>query len=132
MAGVLEADPDVEVVGTVGVDDVPQFFHHLDARVQGEGQVDDGGAQARDGHGVEDEAGVDAEVAAGSAPAGPDKVGVQVQAAADAAGEIDWPDSVAADKAYSNRPCCEYLRRRGIRHTIREKTDSQAAPLRKG
>ncbi|MGW1497861.1 transposase [Streptomyces mirabilis] len=42
------------------------------------------------------------------------------------------PDSVAADKACSNRPCCEYLRRRGTRHTIPEKTDSQAARPRKG
>nr|AAZ23094.1 possible transposase [Streptomyces fradiae] len=42
------------------------------------------------------------------------------------------PDSVAADKAYSNRPCREYLRHRSIRHTIPEKTDSQAARLRKG
>ncbi|MFI2763601.1 IS5 family transposase [Streptomyces echinatus] len=42
------------------------------------------------------------------------------------------PDSVAADKAYSNRPCRVYLRRRGVRHTIPEKTDSQAARLRKG
>nr|WP_075018374.1 IS5 family transposase [Actinacidiphila rubida] len=42
------------------------------------------------------------------------------------------PDSVAADRAYSNRPCREYLRRRGIPHTIAEKTDSQAARLRKG
>lgn len=42
------------------------------------------------------------------------------------------PDSLAADKAYSNGPCREYLRRRGIRHTIPEKTDSQAARLRKG
>ncbi|WUD72272.1 IS5 family transposase [Streptomyces sp. NBC_00510] len=42
------------------------------------------------------------------------------------------PDSVAADKAYSNHPCREYLRRRGIRHTIPEKTDSRAACLRKG
>ncbi|WP_442813077.1 IS5 family transposase [Streptomyces sp. NBC_01800] len=42
------------------------------------------------------------------------------------------PDSVAADKAYSNGPCREYLRRRGIRHAIPEKTDSQAARLRKG
>ncbi|CAL9644865.1 IS5 family transposase ISBli8 [Streptomyces sp. enrichment culture] len=42
------------------------------------------------------------------------------------------PDSIAADKAYSNGPCREYLRRRGIRHTIPEKTDSQAARLRKG
>uniref|UniRef100_UPI003BAC58E9 IS5 family transposase n=1 Tax=Streptomyces sp. NBC_01001 TaxID=2903713 RepID=UPI003BAC58E9 len=42
------------------------------------------------------------------------------------------PNSVAADKAYSNGPCREYLRRRGIRHTIPEKTDSQAARLRKG
>ncbi|MFE6848897.1 hypothetical protein [Streptomyces sp. NPDC057686] len=42
------------------------------------------------------------------------------------------PDSLAADKAYSNGPCREYLRRWGIRHTIPEKTDSQAARLRKG
>ncbi|WP_399220739.1 IS5 family transposase [Streptomyces sp. T12] len=42
------------------------------------------------------------------------------------------PDSLAADKAYSNSPCREYLRRRGIRHSIPEKTDSQAARLRKG
>ncbi|WP_435812254.1 IS5 family transposase [Streptomyces olivaceoviridis] len=42
------------------------------------------------------------------------------------------PDSLAADKAYSNGPCREYLRRRGIRHTIPEKSDSQAARQRKG
>ncbi|MGW2787958.1 IS5 family transposase [Streptomyces populi] len=42
------------------------------------------------------------------------------------------PDSVAADRAYSNGPCREYLRRRSIRHTIPEKTNSQAARLRKG
>ncbi|MFD6286877.1 IS5 family transposase, partial [Streptomyces sp. NPDC060205] len=42
------------------------------------------------------------------------------------------PDSVAADRAYSNRPCREYLRRRGVRYTIPEKTNSQAARLRKG
>ncbi|WP_373560594.1 IS5 family transposase [Streptomyces sp. 1222.2] len=42
------------------------------------------------------------------------------------------PDSLAADKAYSNGPCREYLRRRGIRHTIPEKTDSQASRQRKG
>ncbi|MFE3143133.1 IS5 family transposase [Streptomyces scopuliridis] len=42
------------------------------------------------------------------------------------------PESLAADKAYSNGPVREYLRRRGIRHTIPEKTDSQAARLRKG
>ncbi|GLW02787.1 IS5 family transposase [Streptomyces lavendulae subsp. lavendulae] len=42
------------------------------------------------------------------------------------------PDSVAADKAYSNRPCREYLRRRGIPHTIPEKADSRAARLRRG
>lgn len=42
------------------------------------------------------------------------------------------PDSLAADKAYSNGPIREYLRRRGIPHTIPEKTDSQAARLRKG
>ncbi|WP_408645948.1 IS5 family transposase [Streptomyces odonnellii] len=42
------------------------------------------------------------------------------------------PDSVAADKAYGNGPCRQYLRRRSIRHTIPEKADSQAARLRKG
>lgn len=41
-------------------------------------------------------------------------------------------DSLAVDKAYSNGPCREYLRRRGIRHTIPEKADSQAARLRTG
>ncbi|MFC9589393.1 IS5 family transposase [Streptomyces sp. NPDC056944] len=41
------------------------------------------------------------------------------------------PDSLTADKAYSNGPCREYLRRRGIRHTIPEKTDSRTARLRK-
>ncbi|OKJ65523.1 transposase [Streptomyces sp. CB02009] len=42
------------------------------------------------------------------------------------------PDSLAADRAYSNGLIREYLRRRGIRHTIPEKTGSQAARLRKG
>ncbi len=42
------------------------------------------------------------------------------------------PDSVRADKAYSNGPCRQYLRQRGIRHTIPEKTDSKATRLRKG
>jgi hypothetical protein len=42
------------------------------------------------------------------------------------------PDSLAADKAYSNGPVREHLRRRSIPHTIPEKTDSQAARLRKG
>lgn len=42
------------------------------------------------------------------------------------------PDSLAADRAYSNGSIREYLRMRGIRHTIPEKTDSQAARLRKG
>lgn len=42
------------------------------------------------------------------------------------------PDSLAEDKAYSNGPVRDYLRRRGVRHTIPEKTDSQAACLRKG
>lgn len=42
------------------------------------------------------------------------------------------PDSVTADKAYSNGPCREYLRRRGIRHIIPEKTDSWAARMRRG
>ncbi|WP_405809024.1 transposase [Streptomyces sp. NBC_01520] len=35
------------------------------------------------------------------------------------------PDSLTADRAYSNGPIREYLRRRGIRHTIPEKTDSR-------
>ncbi|MFC5664112.1 hypothetical protein ACFP3U_14105 [Kitasatospora misakiensis] len=39
---------------------------------------------------------------------------------------------MATDRAYNNGPCRDYLRRRGIRHTIPEKTDSQAARLRKG
>ncbi len=42
------------------------------------------------------------------------------------------PDSVTADKAYSNGPCRQYLRRRDIRHTIPGKADSQAARLGKG
>ncbi|MEV5779258.1 transposase [Streptomyces antimycoticus] len=42
------------------------------------------------------------------------------------------PGGITADKAYSNSPCRAYLRRRSIRHTIPEKTDSQAARLRKG
>ncbi|MDX3771987.1 MULTISPECIES: transposase [unclassified Streptomyces] len=42
------------------------------------------------------------------------------------------PDSLAADKAYSNGPCREYLRRRGIRHIIPAKSDSWAARLRRG
>ncbi|MEZ0090813.1 transposase [Streptacidiphilus sp. EB129] len=42
------------------------------------------------------------------------------------------PDSVAADRAYSNGPCRQYLWQRGIRHTIPEKVDSQAARLRRG
>lgn len=42
------------------------------------------------------------------------------------------PDSVSADKAYSNRPCREYLRRRGIPHSIPEKVDGRAARLRRG
>ncbi|MFH8838163.1 IS5 family transposase [Streptomyces sp. NPDC017868] len=42
------------------------------------------------------------------------------------------PDSLAVDKAYSNGPVREYPRRRGIHHSIPEKTDSRAARLRKG
>ncbi|MFY9887411.1 MAG: IS5 family transposase [Streptosporangiaceae bacterium] len=42
------------------------------------------------------------------------------------------PGSVAADKAYTNTLIRRYLRRRGISHTIPEKSDSQAAPRRKG
>lgn len=40
------------------------------------------------------------------------------------------PDGLAADRAYSNGLVREYLRRWGIRHTIPEKTDIQAARLR--
>ena len=42
------------------------------------------------------------------------------------------PESLAADKAYSNGIIRKCLRRRGIRHTIPEKADTQAARLRKG
>jgi transposase len=42
------------------------------------------------------------------------------------------PESVTADKAYSNGPCRRYLRRRGIPHVIPEKSDTRAARLRKG
>lgn len=42
------------------------------------------------------------------------------------------PAGVAADKAYSNGPCCEYLRWRGIRHTIPDKSDYRAARLKRG
>ncbi|MFJ5064667.1 transposase [Streptomyces nigra] len=42
------------------------------------------------------------------------------------------PDSLAADKAYSNGPVREYLWRRDIHHTIPEKSDSQAARLGNG
>ncbi|WP_406223090.1 IS5 family transposase [Streptomyces decoyicus] len=42
------------------------------------------------------------------------------------------PDSVSADKAYSNRTIRGYLRKRGIRHVIPEKKDHKAARLRRG
>ncbi|MGW8330365.1 IS5 family transposase [Streptomyces sp. NPDC055897] len=42
------------------------------------------------------------------------------------------PDSLSADKAYSNRAIHAYLRRRGIRHVIPEKKDHKAARLRRG
>ncbi|MFI0906137.1 IS5 family transposase [Streptomyces sioyaensis] len=42
------------------------------------------------------------------------------------------PDSVGADKAYSNRKIRAYLRKRGIRHVIPEKNDHKAARLRRG
>ncbi|KUN74279.1 transposase [Streptomyces canus] len=42
------------------------------------------------------------------------------------------PDSVAADKAYSNGVIRSCLRRRGIRHAIPEKSDSKSARLRRG
>ncbi|WP_374117094.1 transposase [Streptomyces sp. RKAG293] len=40
------------------------------------------------------------------------------------------PDSVAAGKAYSNGLCRDYLRQRGIRHTIPEKAGSRSGPER--
>lgn len=42
------------------------------------------------------------------------------------------PDSVSADKAYSNRIVRSYLRGRGIRHVIPEKADSKAARRHRG
>lgn len=42
------------------------------------------------------------------------------------------PDSVCADRAYSNGLIRAYLRRRGIQHVIPEKSDSQGARLSKG
>ncbi|PNE39467.1 transposase [Streptomyces noursei] len=42
------------------------------------------------------------------------------------------PDSVGADKAYSNSLIRSYLRRRGIRHVIPEKSDTKSARLRRG
>ncbi|CAL9329005.1 hypothetical protein SUDANB150_07744 [Streptomyces sp. enrichment culture] len=42
------------------------------------------------------------------------------------------PDSVGADRVYSNRMIRAYLRERGIRHVIPEKKDHKAARLRRG
>jgi transposase len=42
------------------------------------------------------------------------------------------PNSVGADKAYSNSLIRSYLRRRGIRHVIPEKSDSRTARWRRG
>ncbi len=42
------------------------------------------------------------------------------------------PDSVSADKGYSNRRTRRYLRRRGIRHVIPEKADQAANRIRRG
>lgn len=42
------------------------------------------------------------------------------------------PDSVGADRTYSNGVIRAYLRRGGIRHAIPEKRDSKSARLRKG
>lgn len=42
------------------------------------------------------------------------------------------PDSVGADKAYSNRKIRSYLRKRGIRHVIPEKKDHNVVRLRRG
>jgi transposase len=41
------------------------------------------------------------------------------------------PDSVRADKAYGNNSIRSYLRRRGIRHVIPEKSDTKSARRRK-
>ncbi|MGI5517872.1 transposase [Streptomyces sp. CA-106131] len=38
------------------------------------------------------------------------------------------PAAVAADRGYSNGPCRDYLRRRGIRHTIAENAPHRARP----
>ncbi|MFF8983817.1 IS5 family transposase [Streptomyces globisporus] len=42
------------------------------------------------------------------------------------------PDSVSADKGYSNRRTRRYLRRRGIRHVIPERADQAANRVRRG
>ncbi|MEV4904621.1 IS5 family transposase [Streptomyces albidoflavus] len=42
------------------------------------------------------------------------------------------PDSVSADKAYSNRRTRSYLRKRGIRHVIPEKDDQAANRVKRG
>ncbi|WP_436841827.1 IS5 family transposase [Streptomyces syringium] len=42
------------------------------------------------------------------------------------------PDSIGADRAYSNGKIRAYLRRRGIRHVIPEKSDSKSARLHRG
>ncbi|WJY42677.1 IS5 family transposase [Streptomyces sp. P9-2B-2] len=42
------------------------------------------------------------------------------------------PDSVSADKAYSNRRARAYLRKRGIRHVIPEKADQAANRIKRG
>lgn len=42
------------------------------------------------------------------------------------------PDSVSADKGYSNRRTRAYLRGRGIRHVVPEKADQAAGRLRRG
>lgn len=42
------------------------------------------------------------------------------------------PDSVRADRAYSNRRTRQYLRRRGIRHVIPEKSDQAMNRVRRG
>ncbi|MFF7987626.1 transposase [Streptomyces sp. NPDC007901] len=42
------------------------------------------------------------------------------------------PDSVSADKAYSNRRTRSYLRKRGIQHVIPEKADQAANRVKRG
>ncbi|MFG2176881.1 hypothetical protein ACGFMO_36905 [Streptomyces niveus] len=78
VARVSETDAQIEIVGAVGVEDLLQLVHHPDGHPGVEDKIEDGGAQAVHGYGVEDERGVEAEVAAGPATARPEQVRVLV------------------------------------------------------